>query len=177
MTVFLKLENDLLADYCKYLFPAATPAGPCKVSEVHDFGKLLISHCKISKRPVPRPAGDHVLGFELPVSNTTQTLKDKFLFFSKGDTDRLNAGLKALFDIDLYAYYQKAEGCGMAKREIIDAFITSRKLFNCDPDDALHKRIYRREAAKRKNTMKILLRRIYYLNEALDDTGIIDKQQ
>lgn len=176
MTVFLQLETELLTDYCRYLFPPATPDGPCKVSESHSFGKLLISHCRISERPVARPAGDFVLEFELPMSNTTQTLNNKFLYFSKGDADRLNAGLKALFDIDFYSYYQKAEGCGMQKKEIIDAFVTSRKLFNSDPDEALHKRIYRQEATKRKRTMKLLLRRIYYLNETLDDTGITDKK-
>ena len=176
MTVFLELETELLTDYCRYLFPPVNSEGPCKVSEAHDFGKLLISHCSISDRPVAKPTGEFVLEFEFPVSNTTQTLNNKFLYFTKGDADRLNAGLKALFEIDFYSYYQKAENFGMQKKEIIDAFVTSRKLFNSDPDDALHKRIYRQEANKRKRTMKILLRRIYYLNEALDDTGITEKQ-
>ncbi len=172
MRVFLRLKDDLLTDYCKYLFPPDKSEGPCIVNGSHPFGKLLISHCRTSGIPIPHPEGSTVLEFELPINNTSQSLNDKFLYYSKGDTEQLNAGLRALFDIDLHTYYLKAESLGYGKKHIIEAFVTSRKLYNSDPEDAISKRIYRRESDKRQKYTKLLLRRIYYLIESIDNSGL-----
>lgn len=174
MEVYLKLENELLTDYCKYLFPNNNLEGPHIVKGSHQIGALLIAHCRVSERPVPVPDGDHVLKIELPVNNTSQSLNNKFLYYTQGDHLQLNAAIKAWFDIDFYTYYNKAEGIGLSKKQIIEAFITSRKLFSTDPSDALSKRVYRRETSKREAATKLLVRRVYYLNEALDTTGIVN---
>lgn len=176
MTVFFKAENALLTDYIHYLFPPEGKGGPCVVRSTHLFGQLLISHCRESGLPVSLPEGEHIIQLRFPRSNATQSLADKFLWFSAGDMQRLNMALKACFDIDLNSYYLKAEGLGFAKKDIIDAFIVSRGLVECDPSDAIHKRIYRKEQAKREKISKMLLRKVYYINEALDTSGLNDIQ-
>lgn len=172
MTVFFKAENAMLTDYIKYLFPQGETDGPYVVKSSHTFGELLISHIRESERPVLPPSGDNVIELSLPLSNATQYLSNKFIYYSASDMLRLNCGLKALFDIDFQTFYLKAEGLGFTKKEIIETFITSRKLVDNDPYEALHKRVYRREQEKRARISKFLLRKVYYLYESLDITGL-----
>ena len=171
MRLFLKLENDMLTDYLRYLFPT-DQNHPLKVSAAHEFGELLIAHARTSDRPVKRPEGDNVIEIELPLNDATQSLMNHFLFYSVGDMKRLNMGLRSLFNIDLYTYYLKGLDLGWLKKDIIEAFITSRKLVSTDIHDAIHKRIYRREQAKQAKLTKKLLRKAYYIHESIDSTGL-----
>lgn len=168
MTIFFKAENAMLTDYLRYLFPADAEDGICMVKSASDFGALLISHIRESERPPRIPDGDNVLELGIPLCDATQNLVNKFIYYSDGDTKRLNAGLAAVFDIDLKAFYLKAEGLGYSKKDIIEAFIVSRGLAGCDPYDALHKRIYRSEQAKMKAVSRKLIRKVYYMFESLD---------
>lgn len=168
MTVFFRAESPLLTDYCRYLFPPEGNDPLCVVKSTHEFGALLISHVRESERPPKVPCGDYVLELRLPNCDATQSLVNKFLYYSEGDQKRLNIALAAILDIDLKAFYLKAEGLGFSKKEIIETFIISRKLATCDPFDALHKRIYRSEQAKMRSVTKKLLRKVYYMFETLE---------
>lgn len=172
MTIFFKAENMMLTDYLRYLFPPDDNGNVCVVKSAHDFGALLISHVRESERPVMIPEGDFVLELKLPLCDATQSIANKFIYYSVGDMRRLNSGLAAIFDIDLKAFYLKAEGMGFSKKEIIEAFVISRGLAGCDPYDALHKRIYRSEQAKMKAVSRKLLRKVYYMFESLDIDGL-----
>lgn len=172
MRLFLQLENEMLTDYIRYLFPA-TGDGPLKVSSYCEFGELLIAHAKVSDRPVGKPEGDHVIEIELPMNDATQSLANRFLYYTKADTKRLNMGLHAIFNIDLRTYYLKGLDLDIPKKDIITAFITSRKLFSTDIYDAIHKRTYRREVAKQQKLTQKLLRKVYYINESIDSRGLI----
>ncbi len=171
MRLFLPLDNEMLTDYIRYLFPA-TGDGPLKVSSCCEFGELLIAHARTSDRPICRPEGDHVIEIELPMNNATQSLANRFLYYSKADVRRLNMGLKAIFNIDLQSYYLKGLDLQLSKKDIIEAFITSRKLISSDNYDTLHKRIYRRELAKQDKLAKALLRKAYYIHESIDISGL-----
>ena len=172
MRIFLRVDNEMLTDYIRYMFPASGEDGIPVVKTGTAFGELLIGHVRESERPVKIPAGDNVIELEIPVTNATQSLANRFIYYSSGDMLRLNAALKALFDIDLQAFYMKAEGLGYRKKDIIDAFIIGRGLVSVDPYDAIHKRVYRREQEKRSKVSKILLRKVYYIYESVDMAGL-----
>lgn len=171
MRLFLQLDSDMLTDYIRYLFNS-DGSSPLKISSSHEFGELLIAHARTSDRPVARPEGDHVIEIELPTNNTTQSLANRFLYYSKADMKRLNMGLRAIFNIDFQQYYLKGVEMEFTKKDIITAFITSRKLFSTDVYDAIHKRAYRREVAKQTKLTKKLLRKAYYINESINTTGL-----
>lgn len=171
MRLFFKVDNDMLTDYIYYLFDGGKD-GPLKVSATSELGELLIAHARISDRPVPKPEGDNVIEIELPLNDATQSLANRFLYYSKADMKRLNMGLNAIFNIDLRTYYLKGLDLEWPKKDIITAFITSRKLFSTDVYDSLHKRAYRREIAKQSKLTKKLLRKVYYIHESIDSTGL-----
>lgn len=172
MTVFFKAENAMLTDYCRYLFPQEEEGGPNVVNGRAIFGRMLIGSCRICEAQPAKPNGDNVIQLRFGESHGTQRFRDKFLFFTSGDMAALNLALKAVFDLDLNTYYQYATALGFEKKDIIDAFIVSRGLSTHDPGDALHKRIYRREQKKHQQLSALLLRKVKYINEALDTSGL-----
>lgn len=172
MTVFFKAESLLLTDYIRYLFPPTESGGLCKLKSSHLFGQLLISHVQTCLLPPERPEGDTVIEIELPKNDATQAYCGHFLWLSSAAMARLNMALKACFELDLNLYYARATTCGFQKKDIVEAFITSRGLVSTEPYDALHKRIYRREAAKREKLTQVLIRKLRYINEALDTSGL-----
>lgn len=171
MRLFIQLDSEMLTDYLRYLFNN-DGSSPLKVSTSHEFGELLIAHARTSDRPVPTPEGSHVIEIELPLNNATQSLMNRFLYYSKADMKRLNMGLHAIFNIDFQQYYLKGLELEFSKKDIVTAFITSRKLFSTDVYDAIHKRAYRREVAKQAKLMKKLLRKVYYIDESINITGL-----
>ena len=172
MTVYLPIKETLLTDYIKYLFPKEKEHSCLKVSGAHPFGKLLIANISTSERPVPVPEGDNVIKLHIPKQDCTQDLADKFLYFTHGAICRLNAALKAVFDMDFHDYYQRGTYLGYLKKDIIDAFIVSRELSSVDPGDALHKRIYRHEQKKHLSRARYLARKANYIQESLDTSGL-----
>lgn len=172
MTVYLPVNEALLTDYLKYLFPTEKGSSCLKVSGACSFGKLLIANITTSDHPVSVPEGDNVIKLHIPKQDCTQDLADKFLYFTKGSVCRLNAALKAVFDMDFHDYYQRGIDKGYQKKDIIDAFIISRKLCSVDPGDALHKRTYRHEMKKHQNRARYLSRKANYIQESLDTSGL-----
>lgn len=172
MTVYLPVNEALLTDYLKYLFPTEKGSSCLKVSGACSFGKLLIANITTSGHPVSVPEGDNVIKLHIPKQDCTQDLADKFLYFTKGSVCRLNAALKAVFDMDFHDYYQRGIDKGYQKKDIIDAFIISRKLCSVDPGDALHKRTYRHEMKKHQNRARYLSRKANYIQENLDTSGL-----
>lgn len=172
MTVYLPVNEALLTDYLKYLFPTEKGSSCLKVSGACSFGKLLIANITTSGHPVSVPEGDNVIKLHIPKQDCTQDLADKFLYFTKGSVCRLNAALKAVFDMDFHDYYQRGIDKGYQKKDIIDAFIISRKLCSVDPGDALHKRTYRHEQKKRLSRARYLARKANYIQESLDISGL-----
>ena len=47
MTVQIKIEDQMYADYLRYLF--AVDNDTLKVNSEHGMGKLLIAHCRVSR--------------------------------------------------------------------------------------------------------------------------------
>ena len=173
MTIELSIESAIYCDYLRYLFPADDRNGSVlKVNGSTTFGQLLIASVRESPLPVAHLTGDHVVTLRLPKQDATQDLENKFIYYSTADQKRLNLALKAIFSMDFHDYYRRGESTGFAKKDIIEAFIVSRKLANADPTEALHKRVYREQAKRCQQLTKYLLRKAYYIEESLDTSKL-----
>lgn len=175
MTVYFRAESQMLTDYIHYLFPPQEKDGPCVVNGCHMLGRLLAAHCRASPLRPEVPAGENVMQLKIPSNDTTRHLIGHFLYIPQNEMPCLNMAIKAVFELDLKLYYAHASSLGFSKRDIIEAFITSRGLINADPSEALHKRIYRRECARRENLTRILIRKLKYIDESLDLSGLPKK--
>ncbi len=170
MTVTLRVDSQMLIDYLHYLFPEEEYG--LKVSSDTIMGKLIISHCREAPAPIFPPSDDRLVTFVLPKCRSTQSLDNKFLFFSSGDETQLNLALRALFEWDLMAYYHRGEELNFPKKDIVEGFIFSRKLFSKDCFDTLHKRIYRRQQEQLNRLSNKLRRKLYYIDETMDISGL-----
>lgn len=169
--VTLALDSQMLADYCRYIFPQDPASGICKVSATHPAGQLIIAYAVPSAFPV-QVTGDHLVELDIPWNrNATSSLQDHWVTLAKGAMARINLALKAEFELEFAGYYRRGEALGMRKMDIIDAFIFSRRLAP-DNYDALHKRVYRNQQRAQEKIRKRLLRKAYYLNESIDYTGL-----
>ena len=170
MTVTLRVDNTTLSDYLHYLYPQE--ADGLKVSSDNILGKLLIAHCREAPAPMFPIEGECVVTLILPKCRATQTLENKFLYYTAGDMAQLNMALRACFDLDLATYYRKGEAVGFSKKDIVEGFIFSRKLLSKDNFDAIHKRVYRRQQEIMGQLSRKLQRKLYYLEECMDDSGL-----
>ena len=171
MIVKLKIESQMYADYIAYLFPPDED-GVLKVSSEHLMGKLLIAHCREAPRPIFELDGEHMISLRLPQCEATQNLRNKFLFYNAGDMIQLNQALRAVFDLDFIGYYRKGQAAEFAKKDIVEGFVTSRKLVSTDYVEALNKRAYRRQQKAAAALIKKLQRKAYYIDESIDDSGL-----
>ena len=172
----ISLQDGYYLDYLEYLFPRDTKSGAYAVSSVTNIGKLLIAFAKVSDLPVPEPEareGFRTVKLALPLVDISQDLQNKWLYYTKGDTARLQAVLRTEFNIDFVSYYLRGSVMGVQKKEIIEMFIVSRKLITVDPYEALHKREYRMEQKKMQEHSRKLLRKANYFEESLDIEGLI----
>ena len=170
MTVQIKIEDQMYADYLRHLF--AVENNILKVNSEHGMGRLLIAHCRVSAKPVSNLEGDGVITLRLPIVAATQNLQHKFLYYSAGDIAQLNLALRSYFDLDFTRYYRRGEGLEFSKKDILEGFITSRGLLSKDYFEALGKRVYRAQEKQRALLMKKLQRKMYYIEESLDASGL-----
>lgn len=176
MTISFPAASRLLADYLRYLFPP-DGNGVLEVTETSSTGKLMLAFAKCSQEPV-QVTGQHVVRLALPHYNMS-SLKNRFLYYAKDDITRINLALRAEFDLDFEAYFRRGEALDIQKKDIIDAFIFSRKLTSEeDPDTlqqtyaTLHKRVYRKQLKDLEDIRRKLLRKAYYINESINTTGL-----
>ena len=111
---------------------------------------------------------------KLPKLIYTQSKENKWLTYSQESTKRIRDVLVARFHQDFIAYWLRGQMMGCQKKEIVEMFITSRRLGGeLDPFDALHKRAYRLEQKRQQLLVDQLLRKARYFDETLDTKGLI----
>ena len=172
MIVRLKVDRKMYADYIAYLFPPDNE-GVLKVSSEHLLGKLLIAHCREAPKPIFDNDDELSVKLRLPQCESTQNLRNKFLYYNAGDMIQINQAIQAVFDLDFTGYYRKGESLQFSKKDIVEAFVTSRKLISTDCVDALYKRVYRRQQREAASLVKKLIRKAYYLEESIDASGLL----
>lgn len=170
MTIQLRVDNPMLTDYLRHLFP---PEGTAlKVNSEHGMGKLIIAHCRESSKPVAPVPGECVVTLRLPLCSATQSLEYKFLYYSAADMAQLNLALRSFFDLDFVGYMRRGEAAGFSKKDTIESFIQSRRLVSTENFEALNKRAYRRQLEQHALLLRKLRRKAYYIDEALDTSGL-----
>lgn len=171
----LAVESQMLADYLRWLFPPDAGSSVCRVSITRPTGALMVALAQPAALRVP-VAGDYVVPCGLPQLHrrVNSDQENHWLFFDRAATRKINLALSAEFDLEFSGYYRRGEQLGMRKMDIIDAFILSRGLV-AETYDALSKRVYRREQRNQERIRQRLLRRAYYINEAIDYTGLFQK--
>lgn len=174
MLIKLKFDSELRLDYFGFLFPRIPGEDAYRVSTREPVGALLCARVRESARPVAEPSGELVATLDLPLNPATRNIEDKFIYYSKADTAALMMAVSATFDLDFAGYYRKGEGLGYGRKDIVEAFIISRKLVSVDYADTLYKRVYRSSQRKMKTLTQRLLRRSYYLDESINLKGLKD---
>lgn len=174
MIVQWPIEPGILRDYLAYLFPPDPETGAYCISSTRDIGKMMIGFVRTADKPVnpARGTAASLVRLKLPLMDGTQNLKDRWLYYTSADASRLKMLLRATFNMDFEAYYLAGLSRGIAKKEIIEMFIVSRKLVNIDPYEALHKRAYRTEQRRLQGIATNLLRKAKYFEESLDISGL-----
>lgn len=167
--VELKVSSQMLADFLTFLYPPKEDGILAVKSDV--FGKLLVAHLRGSDIPVTARSGETVVKLRMPINDITRHFEKLWPYYNEADEASLNMALAAVFDMDFAGYYRKGESLGYQKKDIVDAFITSRKLFSTDSFDALHKRVYRKGQASFEAIKQRLVRKAYYIDESIDYKG------
>lgn len=138
MIVKLNIKNKILFNYLDYLF-IRNPDGTHHVTMKNDFGRLLVALVRRSPTEVPVRNDGFTARLKLPKNICSQNAEFYHLYFTEQDAARLNVLLDTIFNLDLNAYYLKGSKRNIQKREIIEAFIVSRKLFAEDFAETLGK--------------------------------------
>ena len=167
MIVNFYLKNDLLKDYLKSIFFYEN--GIYHVTRVHDFGRLLSSLISYSDKPILKTKEN--IQFLLPESPGNRTAKNKFIYIKQEDQLKLIDALNAVFNIDFDRYYLAGRKIGLQQKDIIQAFIVSRKLTALIGNiEVLKKRQYREEIILLEKRKQELLKKAQYRNEAVENS-------
>ena len=165
MEIKLNIKNEHLFRFLDFLFEKQD--GKFIVSQNKDFGRLLCSYFKRSEFPVPFVEEKHCATFILPKTNHIERIAEKYyLYFDKFDIHRLNMALKAESDIDFKLYYVNGRFQGFRQKDIIEAYINSRRLlFGLDLHETIKKRTYREEEKNLQIIRKILQDKCELINK------------
>lgn len=169
-TVKLKVTSKMLADFVRWKYPPDVDGVLMVRSDI--LGRLLVAHCRVS--PLPVASGKDWLTLSLPKGDAAKNLENKWLYYNAGDVAALNMAISAVFELDFSGYYRKGESLGIRKKDIVQSYIISRKLFSIDNFDALHKRVYRRGQTTFRGMTDKLLRKLYYIDESIDFKALED---
>lgn len=160
MIVSIFIKKQLHLDYLNYIFERDA-AGNYVVDRRHDFGKLVVSLVKYSKFPVPDKRANTVK-FMLPASRPLENASKSYVYITKEDQAKLNDFLDALFNIDFDRYYLDGMQLKFQQKDIIQAFIVSRKLvYLIGDNETLKKRAYRDELKKLEKYSNSLYQKAY----------------
>lgn len=167
MTVKFNAKNKVLFNYLAYLFQRA-PDGSFRVTMKNDFGRLVIALVRRSPAEILLEENELTATLHLPRNTLTQSAEFSYLYFTAQDAARLNVLLDTIFNLDLNAYYQKGCKKRIQKREIIEAFVVSRKLVIDDFAETIGKRIYREQLKEYSDLVTSLYDKARYINDRIE---------
>ena len=168
-TVKLKVNSKMHEDFLRWRYQPDESGALTIRSDL--LGRLLVAHCRASP---PVASGKDWLTLSLPKGDAAKNLENKWLYYNAGDVAALNMAISAVFELDFSGYYRKGESLGIRKKDIVQSYIISRKLFSIDNFDALHKRVYRRGQTTFRDMTDKLLRKLYYIDESIDFKALED---
>ena len=172
MEVIFNVRNTYLRKYLEYIFEQKDDK--LLVSRSSDLGRLCIARLSRSSSPVKIEKCENSVTFILPKSINIQQVSERYwLYYDKFDTHRLNDALAAESNIDFKMYFLSGIENGFMKKDIINSYIESRRLF-IDSFDCLKKRAYRSSEKSLEKTQKYLLNKISFINKKITNGLVID---
>lgn len=167
MIVKFNVKNKVLFNYLAYLFHR-NPNGSFRVTMKNDFGRLVVALVRRTPDELPIEGGEFTASLLLPKNSLTKNAELSYLYFTAQDTARLNVLLDTIFNLDLNAYYQKGCRRKIQKREIIEAFVVSRRLFIDDFAETIGKRIYREQLKEFSYLVTALYDKARHTNDRIE---------
>ena len=162
MEIQLNIKSAYLRKYLDFLFEKKDDKFVVKTT--NDFGRLLFALVKRSELPMPVEQSEQTVKFILPKSNNLEYYANNYyLYYDKIDVEQLNKYLETISDLDFMLYFQKHSNKKLKQKDIIDAYIVSRKMVfpKKDISEMLKKRVYRSEEKYFENLRKFLEIRLW----------------
>lgn len=167
MLVKVCIHKPILRDYLNYLFTFQN--GHFVVKRETEFGRSLSARIQYSKEPPAKSDAPDQVEFLMPKSRRFRNAGKKYLFVPKDDQESLNDFLEAVFAIDFDRYYLQGRKLEYKQKDIIQAFIVSRRLQAMIGDnETLKKRQYRDALKYLEKRVCALTRKAYYRNEQIE---------
>lgn len=174
MDVKLNIKSEYLRKYLEFIFEKKEDKFEVKTTK--DFGRLLFALVKKSDNPVQTEFSEDTVTFVLPKTANMQYYSDKYyLYYDKIDTFQLNKYLEVIANIDFYGFYLECKMVKQKQKDIIDAYIVSRKLFfDNDTNEKLKKREQRLEEKKLNILRNFLKIRIKILSKNVKNKAFLN---
>lgn len=165
MELTIDIRKPLFEDYLNYYFDR-DDLGRFKVSHRQSVGKLLCSMVEYSYRPVEQKGRTRLL---FSACSSLSTAQGRFMFISRENQAKFSDYLEAVFAVDFDRFYLTAQKYGIPQKDIILAFISSRRLVSMEQDtEMLKKRAYRQSLREIAERHKQLTNRIQYVTSKVE---------
>lgn len=166
MELTLTIRKPLIRDFLAFLFEMDA-SGRYIITRKIPAGQLLCSLVEYSYKPVPEKGNVKIV---LPGCSGLKTAETRFIYLSAESQAKVNDFLEATFDTDFDRYWIQGLKMGIAQKDIIYAYMVSRKLFLFDQDpETLKKRIYRNSKRQIQSIYKQLLNKASYNDRVISN--------
>lgn len=164
MEVTIDIRKHFIRDYLGYIFPK-DDSGRYVVTNLHPSGKYICSMVEYSYKPVKIKAD---LTLKLPAGNSLKSGPNRFAYVSAEAQAKINDYLEAIFELDFERFRLIGSQIGMNKKDVIYAFISSRKLASFSEDiEMLKKREYRQSLRAQQEMYLLLKNKAKYLDRVI----------
>lgn len=166
MELKLDIKKSLISDYLGYLFDQ-DEEGRFLITRKNLAGKYICSMVEYSYKPPKREGSVTLI---LPSCPALKSGEQRFIYLSAESQAKVNDYLEAIFDLDFERYWAKGLQLKLPQKDIIYAFMTSRKLASLDQDpETLKKRIFRSSTRQQKSVYKQLLNKAHYTDRLISE--------
>jgi hypothetical protein len=173
MRIKFRAQNQYNLDYLRYIFDAR-PGEDVNITLTEDFGRMAMAMFQPCEKRDAKPDDELTVYLRLPRHKTIAGTTHR-IYYPAAMQRRLNLLLSAQFNNELNTYYAQGIALGIPKKEIIEAFMDSRRMTSVDGIDTLGKRVYRSDVAVIRKKVEALLKKAQY-NQSLIEPPAIKKQ-
>ena len=169
-TAEIYVEEGLLLDFFRFLFPQSPENGHYQVTSTNLVGEMMTHLAQPTVLPVTLGVETGMQICVLDIPSVDGLPRGGWLQYSRSNILRINHILNAYFDLDFYRYYMKGIQYGYEKQETVESYVISRNLAAGEPFDTLHKRVYRKQMDIMKQRVTQLQRKAKYFFDESDPT-------
>ena len=166
MVLTIDIKKSLISDYLNFLFQTDED-GCFLVTRKNLAGRFICAMVEYSYKPTHNTGSVTMV---LPSCPALKSGEKRYIYLSTESQAKVNDYLEAIFDLDFERYWMQGVKMNIPQKDIIYAFINSRKLatFEQDPE-TLKKRIYRSSTRKLQSIYKQLLNKAHYTDRIISE--------